>query len=232
VDRDFNIKGKAEFNKSLPFDEKLESYDNKLTFDGKKVASFGISGNDDRAQKAVNVLYYNNDSDFIISLLLKDANHEMILYKTDKHFKTLSEALEDINKKIKVGNAEKQTEELSWKYTIRDKDEIIIPKLRFNIETNYSTLEGNKFQSQSRPYEIQEIKQETAFILDEKGAEIKSEASAEVYVLSNEKIKEEPKRQPKKMIFDKPFFLICKKANSSNPYLGIRIANTELMTKE
>ena len=156
----------------------------------------------------------------------------MILYKTGKYFKTLSEALEDINRKIKVGNTERQTEELSWKYTIRDKDEVIIPKLQFNIETDYSTLEGNKFQSQSRPYEIKVIKQKTAFILDENGAEIKSEASVGVCVISNEKIKEEPIHQPKKMIFDKPFFLICRKANSSDPYLGIRIANTELMTKE
>jgi hypothetical protein len=42
----FKIKAKAEFNKSLPFDLKLQCFKNKLSFDGQKVASFGVNGKD------------------------------------------------------------------------------------------------------------------------------------------------------------------------------------------
>lgn len=34
------------------------------------------------------------------------------------------------------------------------------------------------------------------------------------------------------MIFDKPFFIMLKKTNSQNPYFGLWVANTELMTKQ
>ena len=40
------------------------------------------------------------------------------------------------------------------------------------------------------------------------------------------------KPKPKKMIFNRPFLILLKRAESKNPYFGLWIANTELMTKE
>jgi hypothetical protein len=40
------ITARAEFNKSLPFELKLQNFKNKLTFDKQKVSSFGVSGYD------------------------------------------------------------------------------------------------------------------------------------------------------------------------------------------
>ena len=70
--------------------------------------------------------------------------------------------------------------------------------------------------------------QRTAFILDESGAEIESEAEA-----ATEAIEEEyEKPKPKKMIFDKPFLILLKRTDAKNPYFGLWITNTELMMKE
>ena len=64
------VKIKAEFNKSLPFQIKLQSFKNKLTFDGEKVSSFGVKGYDSHEQlKIVKIIYFKNDNNFIIKLL-------------------------------------------------------------------------------------------------------------------------------------------------------------------
>jgi len=75
--------------------------------------------------------------------------------------------------------------------------------LNFNIETNYSTLEGNRFNSYKQNFQIERVWQRTAFILDESGAEIESEAEIEVAVEE-----EYEKQKPKKMVFDKPFLIL------------------------
>ena len=78
------ITARAEFNKSLPFEVKLQSFKNKLTFDGHNVSSFGVNGYDSYEQlKIVKIIYYKNDNNFIIKLLPKEKEHEIILFKTD-----------------------------------------------------------------------------------------------------------------------------------------------------
>ena len=42
VSGDF-ITASSEFNKSLPFELKLQNFENKLTFEGQKVSSFGVT---------------------------------------------------------------------------------------------------------------------------------------------------------------------------------------------
>ena len=68
-----------------------------------------------------------------------------------------------------------------------------------------------------------------AFHLDENGAAVKSEAVIEYYL----GIEDTPERpQPKKMIFDRPFYVLLKRADASQPYFVLWVANTELMVKE
>lgn len=230
VDGDI-ITARAEFKKSLPFEVKLQSFKNKLTFDGKKVSSFGVYGYDDYEQlKNVQIVYYKNDNIFIIKLLPKDKEHEIIFFKTDQSFNSIAEMTTEIEKMTEIGKTEKKNEKINWRYYYSSEDEVIIPKLNFNIETNYSTLEGNRFNSIKQNFQIETAWQRTAFILDESGAEIESEAEIAVAVEEVEEEYEKPK--PKKMIFDKPFLILLKRTDAKNPYFGLWTTNTELMTKE
>ncbi len=98
VDGDI-IKAKAEFNKSLPFELKLQSFNNKLTFDGQKVSSFGVYGYDSYEQlQIVKIIYYKNDNNFIIKLLPKDKKHEIILFKTTQIYNSIAEMTIEIEK--------------------------------------------------------------------------------------------------------------------------------------
>ena len=222
------IIAKAEFSKSLPFDFKLQSYTNKLVFDNQKVTSFGVNGYDDYEKlKTVKIIYYKNDNNFIIKLLPKEREHEIILFKTSESFNSIAEMTTEIKKLTEIGISEIKNDKINWKYYINEEDEIIIPKFNFNIETNYTSLEGNNFNAEKQNYIIEKAWQRTAFILNESGAEIVSEAEIEVAA-----VEEIEKPKPKKMIFDKPFLILLKRTDSKNPYFGLWTTNTELMIKE
>ena len=225
------IKARAEFSKSLPFEFKLQSYTNKLVFDNQKVASFGVNGySSDDELKIVEIIYYKNDHNFIIKLLPKNKKHEIILFKTEQNFNSMAEMNVQIEKLTKIGNSEITNDKLNWKYYIGEEDELIIPKFDFNIETNFASREGKNFSTKTQNFLIKKAWQRTAFILDESGAEIESEA--EIYADSTSVDEELEKPKPKKMIFDKPFLILLKRTDAKNPYFGLWATNTELMLKE
>ncbi len=227
------ISALAELNKSLPFELKLQSIKNRLTFDGQKVSSFGIYSYDNYQQlEIVKIIYYKNDNNFIIALLPKDDEHEIILFKTDQRFKSIADMTKEIDRLTEIGKTEKGNEKINWKYFYNKEDVVIIPKFNFNIETNYSSLEGNDFKSTKQSFQVVQAWQRTAFILDDKGAEIESEAKMAVKGMEESMRKEYEKPKPKKMIFDKPFLILLKRTDAKNPYFGLWITNTELMTEE
>jgi hypothetical protein len=231
VDED-NIKTRAELNKSLPFELKLQGFKNKLNFDGVNVSSFGVNGNDSYEQlQQLKILYFLNDSNFIIKLLPKDKEHEIILFKTSKFFNSIADMTKEIEKLTEIGRIEKENETTMWRYYFSGDDEVVIPKINFNIETNYTTLEGIKFWANEHNYQLVEAWQRTAFLLDESGAEIESEAEIEVAAAALDK-KEYKKPKPKKMIFNQPFLILLKRQDTKNPYFGLWVNNAELMIKE
>lgn len=225
------IVARAEFDKSLPFEFDLTSFDNKLTFAGVKVASFGSFGGGEQAYKTIDILYYKNDNEFIIKLLPKDQQHEIILFKTKKQFENFAQMNIQLEKNKTLGQKEQKQQSKQWKYYLQEEDEVIIPKFNFNIETNYSSTEGNTITSSNKEYIITTAYQRTAFMLDEKGAEIESVSIKEM-ADSTEEMREVEKPKPKKMRFDKPFFVILKKTTSLNPYFVLFANNAELMIKE
>ena len=229
VVEDFKIKAKAEFKKSLPFEFPLISFDDKLVFGSTKVASFGIDEPSYKAYKIIEIVYYKNDDNFILKLKPKDKEHEIILFKTQERFGSIAEMNTAIKKYSTIRATEWKNYRLQWKYFLREEDEVIIPKFNFNLETNYKTLEKNKFTSGTTGYEIEEAWQRTAFILDEMGAETESVAITETTV---EEASNEEKPKPKKMKFDKPFLILLKRADAENPYFALWTTNSELMKKE
>lgn len=218
-----SIRVEAWFKSSLPLFEPMTSYDNGLEFSGKKVASFGDKG---EGKGVTGVRYYKDDNNAIVSLLLKNPWHEILFFKTESNFRTMSEAIKAFEENIKAGTAEMRTGNNSWKFDLGGDDKLIIPKIKFDIKTDYPTMEGKAVYSKGARFDVIELSQQTAFALDEKGVEIESKGVGEV-VFSEPVMDEE--RKPKKIVFDKPFFIFVKRKESASPYLVLWIANSELM---
>lgn len=220
------VEARAEFSKSLPFEIKLTSFKDQLNFGGKKVASFGQEGYNDAYPEIIQIIYYKDDDDFIIKVSTKEKGHEIILFKSKDTYSHLSDILSVITHKSELGKKEKKLEKNFWRYAMTDEDEVIIPKIKFNIETNYPSLAGKTFKAGNQKYFIETAYQRTAFILDESGAEIESEAAISAAM------HEGTKPHPKKMRFDKPFFVLLKRTDCNNPYFVMWTCNTELMVLE
>jgi hypothetical protein len=228
---DDNILVRAEFSKSLPFPAKLTPYADRLVFDGEPVASFGAPGYPGEHYKVIRILYYKNSRNFIVKLLPEDPQHEIILFATDQPEGTLADMTAEVKRLIAMGKEQRTEKRHEWKYQWNYGDSLLVPKMAFNLETNYRNLEGNDFFSGGRPFRILRAWQRTAFVIDESGAEIESEAEMEESV---EEIEEEEFELPvpKKMFFDQPFLLLMQRKNAPNPYFVMWVANTELMIRE
>ncbi|MCD4793224.1 MAG: hypothetical protein K8R54_08340 [Bacteroidales bacterium] len=223
------ISAKAYFKKTLNFEKEFESYNNTLSFNNETVKSFGLWGDDYDRSFMVKLLYYENDDDFIVKLLPEDTEHEIILYKTDSYNEICLNSLwNEVKFKIDSGISDKGNIMRAWRYQFEDEDKLEIPKIRFNIETNYSEFENAVLNTSETDYIITTAYQRTAFVLNEKGAIVESEAEMDI---TSAPPPDEEIPEPKKLIFDKPFLIILKRVDSKNAYFMMWVANTELMEK-
>ena len=140
------IRAKAFFNKTLPFQSKLQRLDNPILFNKTKVMAFGMQSYDEEAVKFTKILYYKDDDHFIIKLILKDNADEIQLVKGVTDVVSLSDAIKKINRLIDVGNREKSNTTISWKYSLNDIDIFSIPNIKLN-----STLKATTMQLKDKP---------------------------------------------------------------------------------
>jgi hypothetical protein len=217
------IKIKSEFKLSLPFERPLMFSHEEFKFCGQRIPSFGLYGD---SSPTAQIVYYQNDSNFVLKLLPKDHDHEIILSISDKTYQTMDEILVDIQNKTKTGEVECKSENTRSKYEITMYDIVDIPRIQFNIQANYPTMEEVTFFAGDIRFQTTSISQRTAFYLDEKGAKIDTDAITEVVFL-------EPATDeniiPKLMVFKKPFFIMMKRKESTYPYFGLWLENTEFM---
>jgi hypothetical protein len=224
------ITAKAFFNKTLPFETKLQAMEGSINFGPTKVAGFGMYYYKEHIIKFTQILYYKDDNHFVLKLIPKDQQHEIVLAKGLEAYQTLQDGIQLTNKLVAQGKKEQVDNRLLWKYQIAPEDMFVIPVIKFNIETHYSTIEGQKFlTSDEENHFVKEAYQRTAFVFDENGAVIESEAE----VAADSTSAAEPiVTHPKKLIFDQPFLIIIKRADKVNPYFVMRVANPELMTRK
>lgn len=226
----FAVIAKAEFNKSLSFDTNLEDlHGYNLKFDNQEVQSFGLKTYSKDKLSSFSILYYQDDENFIIKLIPKDIEHEIILFKSSLDFlSTMTDQIKVIAEKIELGKREMFAEDKKWCYEFIEGDTLMIPKIKFNIEYYYTNLVDNKFVAKIGPCWIRNVSQRTAFLINQNGVEIESEAAI---ILSWGKKRKIDKRL-KFMKFDKPFLLLMKRVDNKNPYFAMWVANAELMEKE
>jgi hypothetical protein len=89
--------------------------------------------------------------------------------------------------------------------------DLFIPVIDFDVLRDYTELTG--------PDSILDVAlQQTRFKLTEKGAVLKSEAAIATRAASF-----------KNLIFDKPFLVLIQRADASQPYFALWVANAELL---
>jgi hypothetical protein len=201
----------AYFLKEVAYKNTFEK--GNTTFNDIKVKGFFASN---KMQKEnVSVLKYESDDKFIISLVLKDNNDQMILAKGyPRNF--LQKLINEINEYGK--------KELS---TIKSSDVFSAPSISLSHfreynELIYQSLLNKGFES----YQIRKMFENIKFDMDEKGARVENEA---VIVLAKSIQFDDEK--PRKFIMDKPYWIIMKRKDSPNPYFILGINNTNLMSE-
>ena len=209
------IRTRAFFRISLPFKDPFTKSDYGMSFNETQVESFGCIG----YHRYCRINYYNNENDFSISLDPKDKAHEIILIMNSEMTTSLNtfEEIFDYYVDNKVGGI-----------GFEDDDRVDIPIVEFNLEKNFQRIIGTSFISTDTMYNVTEFYQSNAFLLNEKGAEVESEAIIEIEEVVEE-LGEKPK--PKAMIFNRPFFIFLKRRKADYPYFGVYIANDELLKK-
>ncbi|MGD1839724.1 MAG: hypothetical protein ACFB0B_02350 [Thermonemataceae bacterium] len=126
------IRAKAYFRKSLPFEKSLTKFEKSLKFGKSKVESFGFRGSCSYAK----VNYLNNENDFSISLFPKNKEHEIILIMNQKEKNDTI----DFTGYFKVYNQQK-----NQNVYFNDDDKVEIPTIEFNLEKVYEQFIGSIF---------------------------------------------------------------------------------------
>jgi len=223
---DSTIIAKAFFNKTLPFNTILDKFTQPFIFDNMPCSYFGMEYYNGYISDMSKILYYKNDNQFILKLIPKDNNDEIILIKGLDNGKNLLEILGKMNVLMKKGKEQIKESKYFENYIFKEKDIFAIPIISFNIFTNYNNIERQTFTTTDKKRHIVEVAyQRTGFVLNEKGAIVESEALA---VADSLAAKPKP-NTPKKLIFDKQFYIIIKKVNQKNPYFVMKVENSELL---
>lgn len=216
---------RAFFNKTLPFKHEFNLRDNPLRFMKNEVKAFGLNHYDPKVKNQMQILYYKDDEHFIVKLIPEDTQHEIILSKGLDKFASLSQALEQMESWIKLGNSQKKKPKLAWKYYYNEDDDLLIPRIKFHFMQSCHSLIGETFLlKDNSKHIIADASMRVGFVLSEKGAVVEAEA----YTLADS-AGGTPK--PKQLHFNKPFLVTVRHVGRPNPYFVMHVANADLMEK-
>ncbi len=218
----------SSFNKALPFMVEMQKID-QTSFNNQPVKAFGIQYYNDEVARAVRILYYKDDNNFIVSLWCLDEGHEMYLYKSSTYKSTMAMLYKQMRGLISKGFEKKRRIDEEWKFKFTEDDKLIIPELRFNILANYSNIAGHTFYCKDSEHILQEARQSIAFVLNEKGTVLDSKA----YAAGDSAVAPgAEKPHPKNLVFNGPFAIFLQRKNADNPYFAMMVNNPELMVKK
>lgn len=222
LQREDDIFAYAFLYKNLEFEKEFEALKEPLKFNDKdNIKAFGIKEvkydeKIDELIKQVDILDYKSDEDFIIRLNSKVLKDEIILANIEPKEDMLS-LIKDIDSRIKNDNIEK----------LKERDSLVIPCIDFDIKHSFDNLVRKSFLNKGfEEYTISKASQDIKFTLNEKGAELKSEARIGATKSAANVSK------PKKLVFNKPFALIMREKGSDYPYFVMWIENSELLVKK
>jgi len=190
--------------------EFLNAFDKlgKSKFGNKQNAEyFGIDKDSDKElAKGVNVLFYNNRTDYAVMLKTKD-NDEVYLYRTSAN-KPFKQIYDDMNKKIAAYNGIK---------SLRKIDELKIPNIKFFEEKEFTELQDKRVLGTNLI--INQAIESVKFEMNHKGVKLKSEAAMTFLATSAGA----PVETPRYYYFDDTFVIFLKEKAKNNPYFALRV---------
>jgi hypothetical protein len=152
---------------------------------------------------------YRNPDDFILKLIVKEPDMEIILAKTE-YQGSVREMITMVNDRIRQTCPEE----------ISEMDELIIPKIHLAVNHTYKELIGKFLANRGfRDYFFAEADQDVGFSLDETGAT--AEATGTIVKMKGP--------VPRIYAIDKPFLLILRRPGSMEPDLVLWVANADFL---
>jgi hypothetical protein len=207
--------------KNLVFADPFEENE-PLDFGGQQVKNFGFVQNRDRLHfdvfQQVEIYDYQSPDNFVIKLKTKSPGDELILAKVPPD-STLEATLAGVLKRVSPDKLE-----IASKH-----DELAVPMLNFDLSGDFPALEGLVLKpgpnARVKNLETDVVKQLICFQLNEKGAILKSEA---VMIMTGTAMMPRPFKSHV-MIFNQPFLIMMKRANSNQPYFALWVGNASLL---
>ncbi|GAB1366557.1 hypothetical protein MASR1M36_14280 [Candidatus Cloacimonadaceae bacterium] len=205
----------AYFLKEVQYETQFEKQDFK--FMNKPVQGFGANAN---SFQNVHVVYYENDDKFILALKLRDNSDQLFLAKG---FPTSGpeEVVGFLRSKVPAQSGDV---EVPGKL-MNKKDVFAAPVLHLDAERKYEEMLGLRVKNKKmKGYAISVMQEKIKFDMDEKGARVENEA-----VIGMITSVAPGSYTPKKLVLDKPYWVIMKRANSNNPYFLMGVDETTVM---
>lgn len=175
-----------------------------------------VDGFKSRALQNLNIkdVLYRSNEQFVVGLELKDQNDELFLAKGFEY------QLDTILDTIK--NADVQDRQ-----SINCHEDFWCPEIHFDFQRDYQTPFSITNQTVEQPAQITVMYQKVKFDMDNVG--VRLENLAVIVGLSGSCMCFNPEQR--KFIINKPYWIIMKRKNSTNPYFIARINNTAYMTE-
>ncbi len=207
--------------KNLKFEHDFEVIPNpiyfKTTDDTIKLKAFGVPsrGERDTIRNQVTVVDYKDNNDFILKLLSKSPDDEIILAKISPK-ETLLETIQWVQERISLGTLG----------NVKNNEPVQIPKCDFNVKHSFDEFPGKLVENSGwEGWFVSKAVQWTRFRLNEKGIVLKSEArlgmrSSRSYPVT---------KKPRLFVFDKPFLICLRQKDGRYPYFAMWVDNGELL---
>ena len=190
-----------------------------IRFNGVPVQNFGFNSDTDGLSedvlRQVKIYDYKSSGDFVVELKTKAPNDELILAKVTPG-PTLEATVEAVLQRIAANKPEMAGRS----------DRMAVPKLNFDLRKDFSELEGlildpSPMAKIKNKLVIDKAQQLIRFQLNERGAILKSEA-----VITMKALAMLPGHL---LVFDHPFLILMKQADSTKPYFALWVGNATLL---
>jgi hypothetical protein len=206
--------------KNLSFPVPFERLDELLTFGGTRVPAFGMGPHREAIERMypqVLILDYRNEDDFVIELKTESDGDRLILAKLQPQ-STFSETLSTASARVSNRRPESAT----------TNDLLLVPRMKFDITREFKEIERlhliPKSTNIASNLNLVSAVQNTAFELNEKGVELRSESHVAFACAAQRD--PAPKHR---LIFDKPFLVLMQRSDAKMPYFALWVDNPEVL---
>ena len=207
--------------KNLEFRVPFERLDEPIVFAGTSLPAFGM-GRKTKPDHAkmypqVAVLFYQGPDDFAVELKTKTTGDKLLLAKV-KPAGTLGETIAAVQGRLSKAEPQEAT------YG----DVLAVPKLNFDVTRRFDELVGKRLAVKNAQIApdllIVSAAQNILFELNEKGVKLRSESHIAFGCGAAA-----PPKNPRRMVFDKPFLVLLQRAGAKTPYFAMWVDNPEML---